>query len=265
MIRNATQKMGPEPVPAEPSDATQGETDFGALFRTGLWGGTAALCLLAVALASRTESGKSRIAAAYGTQTEVALRQTVTREAEVEGRQMAQTIRNLTEDRDRLLARMTALERNYEDVTGSTGRLANTTRAPADPMTSSAPSPASEPIPAVAAAQATVLAPPPIVAAPEASEPVVTRTEFGVDIGGGPTLASLRAAWERIRRNHASLLDGLRPVIAVRDGRSGQIELRLIVGPIGNAGAAAKLCASLAAAGLSCQPTMFDGQRLALR
>ena len=32
-----------------------------------------------------------------------------------------------------------------------------------------------------------------------------------------------------------------------------------------NAGAAARLCATLAAAGQPCQPTVFDGQRLALR
>ena len=57
----------------------------------------------------------------------------------------------------------------------------------------------------------------------------------------------------------------MRPIIAIREGRAGQVDLRLVVGPIGNAAAAAKLCASLAAAGLSCQPTLFDGQRLALR
>jgi hypothetical protein len=265
MIRNATRKPGPERGPAEPPAAAQGETDLGALFRTGLWGGTAALCLLAVALASRTETGQSRLAAAYGTPTEAASRPPAAPEGEIKARQMSETIRNLTEDRDRLLARMTALERNYEDVTGSIGRLANAAKPPAGPAAVPAPPPAAEPAPAVAAAQATVAAAPPVVAAPEAAEPVATRTEFGVDIGGGPTLASLRAAWDRIRRNHASLLDGLRPVIAVRDGRGGQVDLRLIVGPIGNAAAAAKLCASLAAAGLSCQPTMFDGQRLALR
>jgi hypothetical protein len=101
--------------------------------------------------------------------------------------------------------------------------------------------------------------------APEPPEPVATKPAFGVDIGGAPTLAAMRTAWDRIRRNHASLLDGLRPVIAIRDGRGGQVDLRLVVGPIGNAAAAARLCASLAAAGLSCQPTMFEGQRLASR
>jgi hypothetical protein len=100
---------------------------------------------------------------------------------------------------------------------------------------------------------------------PEPQEPVSTKAEFGVDIGGGPTLASLRGAWDRARRNHARLLDGLRPVIAVRDGRGGQIELRLVVGPVGNPAAASQLCNALAAAGLSCQPSAFEGQRLSQR
>jgi hypothetical protein len=41
--------------------------------------------------------------------------------------------------------------------------------------------------------------------------------------------------------------------------------LRLVIGPLGNAAAAARLCGKVANAGLSCQPAIFDGQRLALR
>ncbi len=111
-------------------------------------------------------------------------------------------------------------------------------------------------------------APPPpqaAIPAPEPAEGLPARTEFGVDLGGAPSVAALRNAWERIRRTHAVQLEGLRPVIGIRDGRTGQVELRLVVGPITNAAAAAKLCATLAMAGLSCQPTTFDGQRLALR
>ena len=101
--------------------------------------------------------------------------------------------------------------------------------------------------------------------APEAAEGAPARTEFGVDLGGAPNVAALRNTWERVRRTHSSTLEGLRPVIGIRDGRSGQVELRLVVGPISNAANAAKLCATLAMGGLSCQATTFDGQRLALR
>ena len=47
--------------------------------------------------------------------------------------------------------------------------------------------------------------------------------------------------------------------------KPGAIELRLVVGPLPNASIAARLCAALSAAGQSCQPAVFDGQRLALQ
>ena len=50
-----------------------------------------------------------------------------------------------------------------------------------------------------------------------------------------------------------------------RAGRPGSVELRLVVGPLGNAAAAARLCSVIAGTGSLCQPAMFDGQRLVLR
>jgi hypothetical protein len=272
MIRSDFRKP-PSPAPAAWS-AEDRSADFGALVHLGLWGGIAAACLLVVAIAARTETGQSRLAAVYSSLTGAPVedRQNAERNRRIEeARRTAETIRNLTQDRDRLLARMTALERNYEDVTGSIGKLANAARPPAEPAAAPpvAPTPdagtpaASAPVASAPASTPAAAAAAPAV--PEPQEPVSSKAAFGVDIGGGPTLASLRAAWDRIRRNHARLLEGLQPVIAVRDGRSGQIELRLVAGPIDNAAAAARLCASLAAAGLSCQPTAYDGQRMALR
>jgi hypothetical protein len=268
MIRSDPIKPGSRLVPAASSSA-QDDAGYRRLFQLGLWGGAAAACLLLVAFATRTESGQARVMAAYAGLTgaaETEKRQSAARERELEdARRMTAMIRNLTEDRDRLLARVTALERNYEDVTGSIGKLANAVKSP-EPDIAAANQPSAMP---VASAPATTPAAPPAAvapaAAPEPQGPVSTKSEFGIDIGGGPTLAALRTAWDRASRNHGVLLDGLRPLIAVRDGRAGQVELRLVVGPIGNAATAARLCAALAGAGLSCQPTMFEGQRLALR
>lgn len=267
MIRADRRTPGSNLVPAS-LPAARDDSGLGPLFRLGLWGGAAAACLLLVALATWTEPGQARLAAAYAALTGTAdteKQQAAAREREREdARRMTAMIRNLTEDRDRLLARMTALERKYEDVTGSIGKLANAAKPPSPEPDAAAPAsvaiasaPASAPPPAPAAVAAS--------AAPEPQPPISTKAEFGIDIGGGPTLAALRTAWDRASRNHKVLLDGLRPLIAVRDGRAGQIELRLVVGPIGNAAAAARLCAALAGAGASCQPTMFEGQRLALR
>jgi hypothetical protein len=261
MIRSDPIKPGSRLVPAA-SPSAQDDAGYRKLFQLGLWGGAAAACLLLVAFATRTESGQARVMAAYAGLTgaaETEKRQSAARERELEdARRMTAMIRNLTEDRDRLLARVTALERNYEDVTGSIGKLANAGKPPEPDIAATNP-PSAMP---VASAPATTPATPP---APEPQGPISTKSEFGIDIGGGPTLAALRTAWDRASRNHGVLLDGLRPLIAVRDGRPGQVELRLVVGPIGNAAAAARLCAALAGAGLSCQPTMFEGQRLALR
>ena len=134
MIRGDIRYPGPPMAPAETA-SDRNEAGLSAMVNVGLWGGAAAACLLAVALATRTETGQSRLSAAYGTRTaEVASGPPSPRDADVDARRMVETIRNLTEDRDRLLARMTALERNYEDVTGSIGRLASSPKPPAEPV-----------------------------------------------------------------------------------------------------------------------------------
>ena len=95
---------------------------------------------------------------------------------------------------------------------------------------------------------------------------VATRTEFGIDLGGNASIEGVRSLWSTLKSGQPALLDGLRPVIAVREGQKpGALELRLIAGPLPNASIAARLCAALSSAGQACQPVVFDGQRLALQ
>ncbi len=92
------------------------------------------------------------------------------------------------------------------------------------------------------------------------------RIEYGVDIGSGLTLEALRLRWNTIRAAHPQLFENLAPIVSVKElPRANRIELRLVAGPLADAGAAAQLCAALAPFRLYCQPTMFDGQHLALR
>ena len=99
-----------------------------------------------------------------------------------------------------------------------------------------------------------------------AADSVATKTEFGVDVGGNASIDGLRSLWSALKSGQPALFDGLRPVIAVREGQKpGAIELRLIAGPLPNASIAARLCAALGGANQPCQPTVFDGQRLALQ
>lgn len=290
-------------TPAAP-DPGRDDIDLRGLVRLASWGAAAVCALLLAVFATRTEIGAQRLAGALGSspatqgarlQADAAAR---TAELEFETRQLAATMRSLSADRDRLLARVTVLERSLDDVTGSIPRNAPKMTRPAEP----APAPQKESLPrldpVVQPPQAETATPipapsiigPSVVATisspltiptptPETlmqigfspvpateEENAATRTEFGLDLGGAGNLAALRNSWAVIKRSHGELLEGLHPVIAVRDGsRPGTVNLRLIVGPLVNAASAVRLCGRLANAGLSCQPAVFDGQRLALR
>jgi hypothetical protein len=88
--------------------------------------------------------------------------------------------------------------------------------------------------------------------------------EFGVDIGGAANFDGLRALWNSTKGGNTLLLEGLHPVVAVRENSKTKApELRLLVGPLANVEAAARLCAALSAARRYCQPVGFEGQRLA--
>ncbi len=103
-------------------------------------------------------------------------------------------------------------------------------------------------------------------AAPSPAPPSPTHMQFGIDIGSGLTIQALRLRWAAIRTSHPQFFVGMDPIIAVREiPHTNRIELRLIAGPIAQPGAAAELCSQLTVAGLYCQPTIFDGQHLALR
>jgi hypothetical protein len=98
------------------------------------------------------------------------------------------------------------------------------------------------------------------------ADSVVTATDFGVDLGGASSVNGLRTLWIGLKTKHAQLLNGLWPIMSVRDrAKAGPVELRLVAGPLPDAKLAAQLCASFAGEGVACQPAVFDGQRLALR
>jgi hypothetical protein len=226
--------------------------------RLGLWGLTAAGAVALVVHLGLSDAGLERIAIGLANlHGEPSADAGPTREEEA--RKVGETVRMLAADRERLLKRIDAIERNLEDITGSL--------AGATPQTLPWP----EPAPAVAP-PATFTAPvpraaplPPAAPSPPADAPAA-KTEYGIDLGGAPTVEGLRALWAAARAKHGGLLEGLRPVVGVRESsRPSTIELRLLAGPIPSASSAARLCATLAAAGAVCQPSVFDGQRLALR
>ena len=93
----------------------------------------------------------------------------------------------------------------------------------------------------------------------------VQRTEFAVDVGGANSLDGLRALWRGLVKSNTALA-ALRPIIVVKEGSNGLgMQLRLVAGPLGDAAAAAKICAALIEGQRPCETTVFDGQRLAIK
>jgi hypothetical protein len=151
--------------------------------RIFVWGLVAAVSLTVAIFAGSTEAGSDRARHAALQMREVVLPSGIkpARPLDaVEGRKLAETVRVLTADRERLLARIAALENNVDDMTGSIRRVEKTTRAvpttieqPFSPVTALPPRPSAGLQPALAAAPpaAQVPAPAPMRQPPVAFVP----------------------------------------------------------------------------------------------
>lgn len=201
-------------------------------------------------------------------------------------------VRVLAAERDRLANRLEQLERSVGDITASIPpkRQAVPDVEPPPPSappvqvvapaTAPAPAPNPQPRPQNGPAPNQIMplqqpaqspaapspAPEQTGAIPTPETTGATRTEFALDLGGEKTVDGLRARWATLRGNHGAALEGLRPLVNVKEGtKAGTVELRLVAGPLANAAAAARVCARLQTGGVPCVPTVFDGQRLSLR
>jgi hypothetical protein len=273
------------------------DIDMRGLRRLAIWGLSATGALAIAVAAAFSDAGSRRLMAsapasnAAGAVQKAAPPAAPAPDRDAESRRLSEVLGALAADREQLAARIGAIERNLEDVTGSIQRQAAAAAAapsppvPASPAAAaSAPPPPSKeatltpaepgnpaPRPAPApiapgnpggADQALAPAEPPV--APSAAESATTRTEFGVDVGGAASFDGLRVLWASTKGSNAALLEGLHPVVATRENsRTKAVELRLIAGPLANLEAAARLCAMLTAARRYCLPVAFEGQRLA--
>ncbi|WP_456746508.1 hypothetical protein [Bradyrhizobium sp. USDA 4354] len=93
----------------------------------------------------------------------------------------------------------------------------------------------------------------------------VQQTRFAIDLGGANSIDGLRALWRGLTKSNPEIA-ALRPIIMIKESTTGLgMQLRLGAGPLVNAAAAAKFCASLAENDRHCETTVFDGQRLSMR
>jgi hypothetical protein len=156
---------------------------------------------------------------------------------------------------------------------------------PAKVAAVTSPAPQTAPAPAAPTAQATQAAPESAAAAPPADKPAaektaavepvaqgspqlaVNRTEFGVDVGGANSVGGLRALWRGLLKTRSNApLAALQPIIVIKEGNNGLgMQLRLVAGPLTDAAAAAKICATMSENERPCTTTVYDGQHLALK
>ena len=255
------------------------------------WGGITTVALIILAITTQTESANERLRHIFSVKESPALAQISPRivQLESETRFLATQVRALTVERDRLAGRIALLENSLDDMTGAIKKQAATTAAalaarPAPPPSAPPPpvtvasNPAASPAvtPAAATPSVTPPAPPkeatqttPLpparVAAVATSEPEPTpqkKSEFGLDLGGGATMDSIRQRWTTVKANFGPLLSGMYP-IAAHDHRAGAAGYRLVVGPLPNSAAAAGLCAHFTAARTTCRAAKFDGEQIA--
>lgn len=262
-------RLGPPPAAMRVTKAARAPKTFTMqrLRRVAVWGTTAAGALLIAVLASRSDIAVERIAVALHRPKTDAVKPF---DAQAETERLAEAIRGLSVNNAQINSRLAAVEHDIDDVTGSinkqiaaakdSGRSDDGPSFAATAALTAAMALATDAQPAAAAPPATV------TPTAQAALPALPRAEFGVDVGSGLTIQALRSRWMVLRTSHPQLFGELQPIVNVKElPRSNRIELRLIAGPIAQPGAAAQLCAAMARLNLFCQPTIYDGQHLALK
>jgi hypothetical protein len=144
--------------------------------------------------------------------------------------------------------------------------------APPDPAAGRLIEPGKAPNPVIASPIPDVVAAAPSAADTEADDEnapkvLLRRTEFGVDLGTANSVNGLRALWRGLLKSRSNaLLTALRPIIVIKESTNGLgMQLRLVAGPLNDAGAAARICAVLTENKRPCETAIFDGQRLSLQ
>lgn len=285
--------MAIEPVPIEIDlrEPRKNRPDFSTLLWLCGWGVATAVALGALVITSQTQTANDRLRSIFAVNEPAAVAQMPPRVAQLESesRMLAEQIRALKADRDRLAGRIALLESSVDDMTGAIKRQAAATAAvlaAKAPALSAAPPAAVSAAPSAAAAQqaATTSAPgadpmstasvpliplPPerasaAQAAAEPDTPAASPNGFGLDLGGAPTLDGIRQRWMAVKGNFGPLLSGLHP-LAAQERRQGKVGYRLVVGPLPNSPVAAGLCAHFNAAHTACRPAKFHGEQIAQR
>jgi hypothetical protein len=256
------------------------------LLRLAGWGVAATAALLVAVVTANSTGGQQRLSAAFAGVSGTGQAETAKTEAallarlganESDTRRLVEMVRSLAGDRERLMNRVTVLERSLEDITGTIQRQAALTPPAATPpsvpsgtpqLPATATPPKSTPAEPGGSAGATPEPPKRPANAPGTVpdlQAVEARPAAGVEVGGARDFDGLRTLWTSLSATHPDLFEGLQPIVTVReDGRSRSADLRLVAGPLTDVDSASRICSTLAAAKRYCRLVAFEGQPLAL-
>jgi hypothetical protein len=254
------------------------------LWRQAGWGLAATAALSVALLSSRDDTAPQWLA---GMLSSLHARESGAHsfDAETAARQLAQGLRSLADDRDRLATRLNAVEHEMRDLNGTIKQQIEAAKTDAIKMAKQAPPwpDSAPPVPMTLADVAVMvkrISPAPGSAADSAPSAAATNTAeqapadasgslgqaYGVDLGTASTMKTLHQRWAALRTAHPQLFEGVQPVVSVKqNARTGRTELHLILGPYANAETAAQFCDYVVPFHVNCQPAMFDGSRLALQ
>jgi len=264
-----------------------GQNPWQGLWRQAGWGLAAATALGIAVLGSRDDDAPQRFAALFSSlrSQEQAARSF---DAETAARQLAQAVRSLADDRDKLATRLNALDHEMRDMSGTIKQQIEAAKSEAIKTAKQAPPwpESAPPVPmtlADVAVMVKTVSPAPAGAAEPPSPSVATSATntdehaspdttaslgqaYGADLGTASTMKTLHHRWASLRAAHPQLFEGIQPVVSVKQNpRTGRTELHLVVGPYANAETAAQFCDFVVPYHVNCQPAMFDGSRLALQ
>ncbi len=93
----------------------------------------------------------------------------------------------------------------------------------------------------------------------EGRETEISRSEFGIDLGGFQSMSALKTKWQTFAKQNPDLAKSLQPRAGISE-KNGALEVRLIAGPFSNAADAIILCAKMGADGKTCQPALYSGE-----
>ena len=285
-IRNAPTKSAAAKSVAAKRPSV-GQNPWQGLWRQAGWGLAAATALGIAVLSSRDDDAPQGFAALFSSlrSQEQAARSF---DAETAARQLAQAVRSLADDRDKLATRLNALDHEMRDMSGAIKQQIEAAKSEAIKTAKQAPPwpESAPPVPmtlADVAVMVKTVSPAPAGAAEPPSPSVATSATntdehaspdttaslgqaYGADLGTASTMKTLHHCWASLRAAHPQLFEGIQPVVSVKQNpRTGRTELHLVVGPYANAETAAQFCDFVVPYHVNCQPAMFDGSRLALQ